>query len=728
MRNHFTSSRNAKPKTIRHYLKTVVRLLSLVFIIFAAGLFIKLWISDRLEFRDNTPDRGALAIASDEFGDKVNSTTYLQQNWQPQDSLWFYNITQGSDLMPYDFFLVLEQAENNKLFRSAENINHYRYLPQHKTRNNPDALPVGMVKDTYQGKAYMGYTCAACHTSQINYNGIGIRIDGGPSAADMENFMRDLADAMDAPLKGTTKQATAKDKAKLHRFIQAVKELGTYDDDAEIIADLRKFALRVRTYTVVNRPGNSEHEKDAYGISHAKHPMTHYGYARLDAFGRIFNRVLEHIMSASQLRDILENTLPPEELNEVMKGAEPILSNKNRDHILVKLQKLMTPKELLALRNAIYNPPDAPVSYPFLWDIPQHDYVQWNGIVANAGVGPIGRNAGQVIGVFGTLDWQEQNHWDISTILGGQGSAGPFVDFKSSINVRNLRRVESQLSKLQSPQWPENILGKIDTHRAERGEKIFNHYCAACHAEIDRASPTRRVVAQMTRVSAVGTDPKMAENSVRAFGYSGILRNMYVDTCVGKLLLEKKEPAAALLTMATRNTITKPDPDKWVIVGLLERFYDFATTFFDNEVQPSLKRGNYEPDTTVNPFASLKAYKGRSLNGIWATAPYLHNGSVPTLYDLLLPKKRAGDPESGEYRPDTFMVGSRQFIPEKVGFSYKPKDYPNGVGFEYRTSVPGNHNTGHEYAAGHTAQPDGTILPALDKEARLDLLEYLKTL
>lgn len=117
------------------------------------------------------------------------------------------------------------------------------------------------------------------------------------------------------------------------------------------------------------------------------------------------------------------------------------------------------------------------------------------------------------------------------------------------------------------------------------------------------------------------------------------------------------------------------------------------------------------------------AYKARPLNGIWATAPYLHNGSVPTLYDLLLPKRRVSDPIEGEYRPDEFMVGSREFDPAKVGLKSIGYD-----GFLFRTSIWGNNNNGHEYASGLTPQPDGTFLPALTKEQRLDLLEYLKSL
>ena len=54
----------------------------------------------------------------------------------------------------------------------------------------------------------------------------------------------------------------------------------------------------------------------------------------------------------------------------------------------------------------------------------------------------------------------------------------------------------------------------------------------------------------------------------------------------------------------------------------------------------------------------IAAYKPRPLAGMWATAPFLHNGSVPTVYDLLSPVKD---------RPPTFRVGSREYDTEKLG-------------------------------------------------------------
>ena len=120
---------------------------------------------------DTDPDRGATTVKQDVFGDHFTTVEYLPQNWAPADSLWFYTVTQGSNMMPYDFFLTLEQVGNTEPFRSNENMNFYRYLPQKATSSNPDGLPVGFVKDTYKGKDYIGVTCAACHTAQINYQG-----------------------------------------------------------------------------------------------------------------------------------------------------------------------------------------------------------------------------------------------------------------------------------------------------------------------------------------------------------------------------------------------------------------------------------------------------------------------------------------------------------------------------------------------------------------------------
>jgi hypothetical protein len=149
---------------------------------------------DRIKGKGWDYERGAAQVGGpDRMGDNFNRVIYLSQGWSPAQSMWFYSVSQGSDLIPYDFFLALEQTDTTELFRSDDHMNSYRYLPQQKSISNPDALPVGFVKDSYKGHDYVGLTCAACHTNQINVNGTAIRIDGAPAMADMDTFLHDLA-------------------------------------------------------------------------------------------------------------------------------------------------------------------------------------------------------------------------------------------------------------------------------------------------------------------------------------------------------------------------------------------------------------------------------------------------------------------------------------------------------------------------------------------------------
>src|SRR5207237_8483192 len=87
---------------------------------------------------------------------------------------------------------------------------------------------------------------------------------------------------------------------------------------------------------------------------------------------------------------------------------------------------------------------------------------------------------------------------------------------------------------------------------------------------------------------------------------------------------------------------------------------------------------------STDPSDALR-YKARPLDGIWATAPYLHNGSVPTLRALFM---------APAARPKTFYVGSREFDPVNVGF-----DTTKAAGsFLSDTSRAGNSNAAHQWA------------------------------
>jgi hypothetical protein len=106
-------------------------------------------------------------------------------------------------------------------------------------------------------------------------------------------------------------------------------------------------------------------------------------------------------------------------------------------------------------------------------------------------------------------------------------------------------------------------------------------------------------------------------------------------------------------------------------------------------------------------FSKTNGYANRPLDGIWLRSPYLHNGSVPTLRDLLEPPEK---------RPVKFYRGYDVFDQKKLGFVSDVGEENGRRYFLYETTVPGNGNKGHLY---------GTDLSPEEKDA---LVEYAKTL
>ena len=512
----------------------------------------------------------------------------LDQGWDDQTRQAFWFTTQGSQIVPYNYFLALEQATNTQPFASSANLASYGYLPASPSTLNPDGLPIGFVKhvDASDGTAWLGVTCAACHTTQINYQGTGFLIDGAGTLADFNRWFSDLVDAMDA---------TTQDSAKFARFANTILGANHTDMQAqELHTDLLNKALAVAEREVRNTPPSPP------------------GSARLDAFGIIFN--------------------------ELLGGALGIAAN--------------------------VKPPGAPVSYPFLWTTGQLDLVQWNGFGVNGGlIGPLTRNIGEVIGVFGHL----------------QITPDSLSGYPSTIEVSNLGEIEAWINDLLSPQWPSEHLPPIDVIKAANGQLLYNQYCASCHTIINRTNTNQSIAVTMVPVTQVQTDPTVAVNAATRTGQTGVLQGHREFFILGDVF-GATASAGAILTNGVIGVLLNHPLES--IEAAIEEYKNIQDAkMFDPE-----------------------SYKARPLNGIWATAPYLHNGSVPNLAQLLLPPAQ---------RMTQFYVGSREFDPTNVGFI--TTQTPGAYLFD--TTVAGNSNAGHAY---------GT--DALTPTQRLELLEFLKTL
>ncbi len=94
----------------------------------------------------------------------------LEQGWDEASRVVFYQTPQGSPIIPYDYFLALEQSDNASLFMDKAHLSSLGMLYWGKSSLNPDGLPIGLTvdKDIHGVESYLGMNCAACHLTAMS--------------------------------------------------------------------------------------------------------------------------------------------------------------------------------------------------------------------------------------------------------------------------------------------------------------------------------------------------------------------------------------------------------------------------------------------------------------------------------------------------------------------------------------------------------------------------------
>jgi hypothetical protein len=349
---------------------------------------------------------------------------------------------------------------------------------------------------------------------------------------------------------------------------------------------------------------------------------------------------------------------------------------------------------------------DAPVSYPFLWNASRQDKTQWNGGVPNGlFIHALSRNTGEVFGVFADFSPRKR-------------ALPPSFDFsRNSVKFAGLQALEEKISILEAPLWPWPSELKPDL--VDKGRVLFARECGGCHEEKRLPLGTWR-----TPVMAVGTDPKMFDNSLR-MSQTGILEGALSPNPPGSRLSNPAATGDVLATTVVGALINEafpfppkfPDSKSGVWQAIRK---DLAKLFSDSERAPDLVSlldpkvredlKAHVVDRLANMFkvpGEPRAYESRVLHGIWATAPYLHNGSVPNLWELLLPANQ---------RSASFMVGSKMYDQKNVGYVTDTSPFKDGKLVVGAGAEAGNSNAGHEFGVG------------LSDDDRWALIEYLKQL
>ena len=340
----------------------------------------------------------------------------------------------------------------------------------------------------------------------------------------------------------------------------------------------------------------------------------------------------------------------------------------------------------------------APVAYPHLWDTSWFAWVQYNGSIEQ----PMVRNAGEAMGVAALVNFEDTPtpqytstipvgvlHERIETLIAGKTPASEAAGFTG----------------LRAPKWPENILGTIQPALKARGEEIYRARCQGCHLpatntpefwrapqwSAPNAAGERYLDLKMIPISVVGTDPAQAED-------------MKNRTVLVPAKYSFPNPVGSSGAM-TRHAFGP---------ALGHAVEKVVTRWYDAQLPPTAtadrdRMNGYRP----NGIRAELSYKSRPLDGIWATPPYLHNGSVPTLFELL-------SPYAIRQKRSCFYLGSTEFDVKWVG-------YKSIGAFKLCTNTRGNRNKGHLF---DTSLPAGTgklgdDIPEFDRYA---LIEYLKSL
>ena len=587
-------------------------------------------------------------LTSAPVGAADNPPQFEGKQWSEALRKEFYSLDQGARIMPFPWFKALKHADGSGFLDDA--LGRYGYLP------NPDSetpgLPVGFlaVSDPGAKDKSLSLTCAGCHTRQIEIDGNPMRIDGGPAIVDFGSLIDDIDKALDRVMH---------DDAAFAAFGDAV------------LSPAASEQARKQLRQEVGDWFNGYHTLIQAALhpkpSDDKHLALPWGPARADAVGMIFNRV-------------------------------------------AGLDIGKTPDRIIAGNMA---PADAPVRYPFVWNASGQDWTQWPGFAQNGdGITGLGRNVGEVYGVFGVY---RPTPTSDPLAIGG-------VDYlaDSSLQFSNLQRLENLIREIKPPVWP----GKIDDKLAAKGKDIFDRQpkdggCGpGCHEEAKGAARLCNSNTWKTPRQPVGTDSR-EYNGVGRVGDTGVLAGQIIPG-LPVATLKPTDSLFNVLKTSVAQAITQA-PLKYGVLTfepiLAECLQNKATNplaaieFIKENTKDVLQQGLSDLYKIPAPSDPI-VFESRVLHGIWATAPYLHNGSVPTLWELLKPPAA---------RVASFKIGAAYDL-DDVGLAAEQKQFGTYV---LQTTADcdaakkdssGNSRCGHDY---------GTWLRDDEKKA---LLEYLKGL
>ncbi|MCG5242108.1 di-heme-cytochrome C peroxidase [Azospirillum doebereinerae] len=644
---------------------------------------------------------------------EIDGLWYLDQSWSQDARQWYYNTSQGSQIMRYDWFMALEDPQTKAPF--VKSLTRYGYPVGTAGPWNPDRLPLGFVKDTDPDKTeWFGMGCAACHTGDVTVNGKTIRLDGAVTTGDLYGFIAALSQAVHTtvtvdgvfePFAGRVLGPNATPEQRLALF-DAVKAF-----DAS-------FALFVAQST----------------------PGTPWGPMRTDAFGMIFNRVgaIDLNLPANsrhpdapvsypvlwdaphqprvQWNGLLSNATAIDALGrnsgEVLGVFGKIALKPPKDIAHYYYDSTVRGRELVAMENllrTLRSPvwPDSLAGPVNTIKAAAGETIYQQNCVSCHSPLPRGEtyttapiimvplfnwaqpsNAKAVIAAFGTICTKGVDAAVAAKMITVNYAADP----KMAVDAL-CRKMDT--GAIAGIAMPPKLLGGTPLANPDLAASLLsNAVIGAIIGDLAREPKLAGDLLMGDKAPA----PWLAPRTAATWSASAVTPEGTLDTTPlvkpGQPLSEDHKRVIAALSQQEKPQGPVPAPAKAAAAA--------------SKAAPSGRaatggQATKDEEALAETIKSLLAYKARPLDGVWASAPYMHNGSVPNLYEMLLPVSQ---------RSVAFKMGGGALDPVKVGVDSAAATST----FLFDTTKPGNRNTGHEFGAG------------LTDTQRWELLEYLKTL
>ena len=658
------------------------------------------------------------------------------QNWggtvdEPSpETLRYHYLSQGARtfVVPYRWFMHLEQADSSlwsfffkSLFFSASpslsdnrSLLRFGFIRGEKhPEHNPDGLPIGLSRVPYmelkgfpRQEEGLGVNCAACHTGHLIYSDGDQKreyvLEGAPATIDFYRFQ----DALTAALSQTVLSSL------LPVFDGRFDRLARNVLGSEYSA-ARKAKMRNELFELINTQQGTSNIFAAALTTVDIHDVT-MGFSRTDALNSIGNVLFSDLWG-----------------------------NRKNYHAL-----------------------SAPVNFPFLWTTSWFDWVQYDGSVMN----PLVRNVGQAMGA--------------NTSINITAPRDQFR-FSAAIPLRNMVWMESYLagtqpsreagfSGLLAPSWRKTFETlPIDQNKAAHGRKLYTELCQRCHLPpLDdpaiwdeeyfsaisytengaaKYSKDRVLKLKIISLEEIGTDPGQANVLARrTVDTAGNVNDSVGQTRPGMGLDTRicgRDPNQVLPGEAYSGYPPADLVSLRVTDGNRLNFGLALGAFVQQSIDAWFAENGLTDHRTIRQMKGGRpnciqagiGYKARPLNGVWATAPFLHNGSVASLRDLLCPKNGV--------RPRYVRLGGFGFDPENIGLiqpagfqqeaehlATRNQSYTDEGYFVLDTTRRGNSNRGHEFSDAYDPtspahrQRNGIIGPKLSAQQCDAMLEYLKIL